>query len=158
MVDVLLFWFLLFGVYVDSRRTSPYSHRLRNDCAETNALISLDNRFILAIFLVALISSIEFILTQESFELSLVGCVGLFRRAAFVRVESGRVFFRELSLFGLKILLSIVKVLVDILNGAFFFEVSANNSIILIKLLFFLFLFEFSDAFDEKFVEGDVKV
>lgn len=54
--------------------------------------------------------------------------------------------------------MSIVEVFVDVLNRAFFFEVRANDAIIFVELLFFLFFFEFPDAFDEEFVEGDVKV
>lgn len=114
----------------------------------------------MSVLFVALINPVELVLAQQSLQLSFIGTVRLFRGTTFIGVRGTGTFtvFGKFVFFDLKILLSVVEILVDILDTSFLFEVGVNDAIVLIEFLLFLFFFEFFDAFDQKFVERDIEV
>ena len=60
--------------------------------------------------------------------------------------------------FDFKVLFSIVGVFVDVLNSAFFIEISMNDAIILVEFLFLLFFLEFLNSFDDLFIKRDIEI
>ena len=55
--------------------------------------------------------------------------------------------------FYLEVLFSIVGILVDVLDCAFFLEIGMNDAIVFVEFLFLLFFLEFFNSFDELFIK-----
>lgn len=55
--------------------------------------------------------------------------------------------------FDLEVLFSIVGILVDVLDCAFFLEIGMNDAIVFVEFLFLLFFLEFFNSFDELFIK-----
>lgn len=147
---LLLFYLLLLRVYIHSRRSWSHRHWLWNHRTETHTLICLHYRIILLVFLVTLVHLWKLILTQQSLQFALVWTVRLLWGTPFIGVEFCRILyvFGHFIILYLEVLLSIIGVLIDVLNGAFLLEIGMNDTIVLIELLFLLFFLEFFDSFD----------
>lgn len=147
IVYVLLFRFLFFTTcsWTYSRCTLTNCHALGYYCTETYALVCSCYGLIIFIVFVWLlfIRCRELILTQQPFKFSLIRRIRIFRRASIITIiRSWRLHsFRHFIILNLQILLPIILFFINILNRTFFLKICMNNSIILIKIIFFLFLF-----------------